>query len=155
MNKQDLLKLVDHTLLSATATEADIRTVCDDGIKYGCATICIPGTHVKYASEYAENRIKICAVTGFPHGCNITDVKCFEAEKAIRNGASDVDISYCYIFKILFDWFRCFCSFEYDRIKIINIVIYKGFLTDSFVLNSIKEFDYTLPNNSYTRRIHA
>ena len=92
MNKQDLLKLVDHTLLSATATEADIRTVCDDGIKYGCATICIPGTHVKYASEYAENRIKICAVTGFPHGYNITDVKCFEAEKAIINGASEVDM---------------------------------------------------------------
>lgn len=92
MNKASLLKLVDHTLLSATATQADIRTVCDDGIKYDCATICIPGTHIKFASDYVENRIKICAVTGFPLGYNVTAVKCFEAEQAIKNGASEVDM---------------------------------------------------------------
>jgi len=92
MDKKELLKLVDHTLLSATATESDIRTVCDDGIKYGCATICIPGTHIKFASEYAGDRLKICAVTGFPLGYNLPSVKCYEAEQAIKNGASEVDM---------------------------------------------------------------
>lgn len=92
MTKLDLLKMVDHTLLSATATEADIKTVCDDGIKYNCATVCIPSTHIKFASEYAGDKIKICAITGFPLGYNVTTVKCFEAEQAIKNGASEVDM---------------------------------------------------------------
>ena len=92
MTKHDLLKMVDHTLLSATATEADIKTVCDDGIKYNCATVCIPSTHIKFASEYAGDKIKICAITGFPLGYNVTAVKCFEAEQAIKNGASEVDM---------------------------------------------------------------
>ena len=74
MTKAELLKLVDHTLLSATATETDIRTVCDDGIKYNCASICIPGTHIKFASDYVDGKIKVCAVAGFPLGYNTTAI---------------------------------------------------------------------------------
>ncbi len=105
MTKHELLKLVDHTLLSATATEADIKTVCDDGIKYNCATVCIPGTHIKFASEYVDGKIKICAVAGFPLGYNTTSAKCFEAEQAIKNGASEVDIvaNICRIKEAKFD----------------------------------------------------
>ena len=92
MTKAELLKMVDHTLLTTTATENDILTVCDDGIKYNCASICIPGTHIKFASDYVGGRIKVCAVAGFPLGYNTTAVKCFEAEQALKNGASEVDI---------------------------------------------------------------
>lgn len=92
MTRSELLRMVDHTLLSATATEQDIRTVCDDGIKYGCASICIPNTHIKFAAEYAEGRIRVGAIAGFPHGYNLTSVKCFEAERAIIDGAAEVDM---------------------------------------------------------------
>lgn len=92
MNKFELLKMVDHTLLSVTATETDIKTVCDDGIKYNCATICIPGTHIKYASDYVNGKINVCAVIGFPLGYSPTEVKCFEAQQAIKNGASEIDM---------------------------------------------------------------
>ncbi|MBQ9080257.1 MAG: deoxyribose-phosphate aldolase [Clostridia bacterium] len=92
MEKIELLKMVDHTLLSVTATETDIRTVCDDGIKYNCATVCIPGTHIKFAADYVSGKLPICTVVGFPLGYSPTEVKCFEAECAIKNGASEVDM---------------------------------------------------------------
>ena len=92
MTRQDILRYVDHTLLSQTSTEDEIRTLCDDGIKYKCASVCIPNTHIKYASEYVCGRIKICAVIGFPLGYSTTATKCFEAEQAIKDGADEVDM---------------------------------------------------------------
>ena len=92
MTKQDILRYVDHTLLAQTSTEDEIRIICDDGIKYNCASVCIPNTHIKFASEYVDGRIKICAVIGFPLGYSTTATKCFEAEQAIRDGADEIDM---------------------------------------------------------------
>lgn len=92
MTKQDILKHVDHTLLSQTSTEDEIRAICDDGIKYNCASVCIPNTHIKFAHEYVKGRIKICAVIGFPLGYSTTASKCFEAKQAISDGADEIDM---------------------------------------------------------------
>ncbi len=92
MNIEDILKKVDHTALSQTATWQDIKALCDDGIKYGCASVCIAPSFVKKAKEYVDGRIKICTVIGFPNGYNTTAVKVFETEDAIKNGADEIDM---------------------------------------------------------------
>ena len=92
MEIKEILSYVDHTLLSQTATWEEIRAICDDGIRYGCASVCIPPSYVKKASEYSDGRIKICTVIGFPNGYNTTKVKCFEAFDAVENGADEIDM---------------------------------------------------------------
>ena len=92
MDISKILSCVDHTLLTQTATWPEIRTICDDGIKYGAASVCIPASCVKEAFGYAEGRIPVCTVIGFPNGYSTTAVKCFEAEDANRNGASEIDM---------------------------------------------------------------
>ena len=92
MEIKEILSYVDHTLLSQSATWEEIRAICDDGIKYGCASVCIPPSYVKEASEYSDGRIKICTVIGFPNGYNTTKVKCFEAFDAVENGADEIDM---------------------------------------------------------------
>ena len=92
MEIKEILSYVDHTLLSQTATWEEIRAICDDGIRYGCASVCIPPSYVKEASEYSDGRIKICTVIGFPNGYNTTKVKCFEAFDAVENGADEIDM---------------------------------------------------------------
>ncbi|MBQ8523733.1 MAG: 2-deoxyribose-5-phosphate aldolase, partial [Clostridia bacterium] len=80
MNINDILSKVDHTLLSPNATWDEIRAVCDDGIKYGTASVCIPASYVKAAKEYVGDGLAICTVIGFPCGYSTSEVKCFEAE---------------------------------------------------------------------------
>ena len=92
MEIKEILSYVDHTLLSQTATWEEIKAICDDGIKYGCASVCLPPSYVKKASEYSDGRIKICTVIGFPNGYNTTKVKCFEAFDAVENGADEIDM---------------------------------------------------------------
>ncbi|MBQ1242794.1 MAG: deoxyribose-phosphate aldolase [Clostridia bacterium] len=92
MDITKILSTVDHTLLSQSATWDEIKAICDDGIKYGCASVCIPPSYVKKASEYADGKIKICTVIGFPNGYNTTKVKCFEATDAVENGADEIDM---------------------------------------------------------------
>ena len=92
MEIKEVLSYVAHTLLSQTATWEEIKAICDDGIKYGCASVCIPPSYVKEASEYSDGRIKICTVIGFPNGYNTTKVKCFEAFDAVENGADEIDM---------------------------------------------------------------
>ena len=89
---QDILSRVDHTLLSQTATWAEIRTICDDGVKYGCASVCIPASYVRRAAEYVDGKIAVCTVIGFPNGYDTTAAKCFEAADAVKNGASEIDM---------------------------------------------------------------
>ena len=89
---QDILSRVDHTLLSQTATWAEIRTICDDGVKYGCASVCIPASYVRRAAEYVDGKIAVCTVIGFPNGYDTTKAKCFEASDAVENGAQEVDM---------------------------------------------------------------
>ena len=89
---QDILSRVDHTLLAQGATWKEIKAICDDGIKYGCASVCIPASYVKQAAEYVAGRIAVCTVIGFPNGYDTTAAKCFEASDAVANGASEIDM---------------------------------------------------------------
>ncbi|MEE1321789.1 MAG: deoxyribose-phosphate aldolase [Acutalibacteraceae bacterium] len=92
MEIKDILSKVDHTVLDQTATWQDIKELCDDGIKYGCASVCIPPSYVKKAKEYVCDKLKICTVIGFPNGYNTTAVKCFETSDAVKNGADEIDM---------------------------------------------------------------
>lgn len=87
-----ILSKVDHTLLKQESTWELIREICDDGIKYGTASVCIPPSFVKAAKEYAGEKLNICTVIGFPNGYNTTAVKCFETEDAVQNGADEIDM---------------------------------------------------------------
>ncbi len=92
MDKKDVLKLVDHTLLTQTSTWDEIKEILDDAIKYGTASACIPAAYVKQAAEYVEGKLPICTVIGFPNGYHTTEVKVFETKNAIENGASEIDM---------------------------------------------------------------
>ena len=92
MNTNEILSKVDHTLLSPSATWAEIKAICDDGMKYGTASVCIPPSYVKRAAEYVSGKLKICTVIGFPNGYNTTAVKCAETEDAVNNGADEIDM---------------------------------------------------------------
>ena len=92
MDVKDILSRCDHTLLAQGATWAEIRALCDDGVRYGCASVCIPASYVKQAAEYLGGRLPVCTVIGFPNGYDTTAAKCFEAEDAVRNGASEIDM---------------------------------------------------------------
>ena len=92
MKISDILSKCDHTLLLQGSTWEEIRAICDDGIKYGCASVCIPASFVKRAKEYVGNRLAICTVIGFPNGYSTTAVKVFETADAIKNGADEIDM---------------------------------------------------------------
>ena len=92
MELAQILSKCDHTLLSQSATWQEIKAICDDGMKYGTASVCIPPSFVKQAKEYVGNRLPICTVIGFPNGYSTTAVKCREAEDAVANGAEEIDM---------------------------------------------------------------
>ena len=92
MELNDILARVDHTLLKQESTWDQIKEICDDAVKYGCASVCIPAAYVKQAAEYLGDRMKVCTVIGFPNGYATTAVKVFETEDAIRNGATEIDM---------------------------------------------------------------
>ena len=92
MQLSEILSKCDHTLLTQTATWADIRAICDDGIKYQTASVCIPASFVKQAKEYVGDKLAICTVIGFPNGYATTKAKCFMAADAVANGADEVDM---------------------------------------------------------------
>jgi len=95
MNMQEILSKVDHTLLSQTATWEEIKAICDDGIKYQTASVCIPSVYVKKAADYVAGKVKICTVIGFPNGYVPTAIKCEEARLAIEEGADEIDMVIC------------------------------------------------------------
>lgn len=92
MDVKEILKHVDHTLLQQTATWEEIRQICDDAIRYQTASVCIPPSYVKQASDYVQGRIPVCTVIGFPNGYMTTSTKEFETKDAIANGASEIDM---------------------------------------------------------------
>ena len=92
MELNEILSKCDHTLLKQTATFEDIKALCDDGIKFKTASVCIPPCYVKQAKEYVEDKLKICTVIGFPNGYNTTDVKSFETYEALIDGADEIDM---------------------------------------------------------------
>lgn len=92
MNRTEILSRVDHTLLSQTATENEIKIICDDAVRYQTASVCIPPSYVKIASQYLNGKVKVCTVIGFPNGYNTTATKCFETKDAVENGADEIDM---------------------------------------------------------------
>ena len=92
MELKDILAKCDHTLLAQTSTWAEIQAICDDGIKYSTASVCIPASFVKQAKEYVGDKLAICTVIGFPNGYATTASKCFMATDAVDNGADEVDM---------------------------------------------------------------
>ena len=92
MELSEILAKCDHTLLTQTATWADIRAICDDGMKYHTASVCIPACYVKQAKDYVGDKLPICTVIGFPNGYATTASKCFMASDAVDNGADEVDM---------------------------------------------------------------
>lgn len=92
MKQEQLLRMVDHTLLTQTATWAEIRQICDDAILYHTASVCIPASYVKQVKEYVGERMAVCTVIGFPNGYATTAAKVFETKDAIANGADEIDM---------------------------------------------------------------
>lgn len=92
MDHKTILSTVDHTLLQQTATWAEIKQICDDGVAYGCASVCIPAGYVKQASDYLGSKLAVCTVIGFPNGYSTTATKVFETKDAISNGAKEIDM---------------------------------------------------------------
>lgn len=92
MDIKEILSKCDHTILSQTATWLDVKGICDDGITYKTASVCIPPSYVKRAKEYVGDNLKICTVIGFPNGYNTTECKVFETLDAVKNGADEIDM---------------------------------------------------------------
>lgn len=92
MDNEEILKHVDHTLLTQTATWAEIKQICDDAVSYGTASVCIPAAYVKQAKEYVQDKMAVCTVIGFPNGYATTACKEFETKDALANGADEIDM---------------------------------------------------------------
>ena len=92
MDVTNILAHCDHTLLKPESTWEQIKAICDEGLRYNCASVCIPAAYVKRAADYVGGDLKICTVIGFPNGYSTTEVKVFETEDAIRNGADEIDM---------------------------------------------------------------
>ena len=92
MDVKNILAHCDHTLLKPESTWEQIKAICDEGLEYGCASVCIPASYVKQANDYVGSDLKICTVIGFPNGYDTTAAKCFMASDAVANGADEVDM---------------------------------------------------------------
>ncbi len=92
MDRTEIYAKTDHTLLNQTATWQEIQQICEDALKYGTASVCIPPSYVKQAREYLGDRMEVCTVIGFPNGYNTTAVKEFEIRDAVANGAGELDM---------------------------------------------------------------
>ena len=134
MDNKEILSRVDHTLLAQDAVWEQIKELCDDGLKYGVASVCVPPSFVKQAAQYLGGRLAVCTVIGFPNGYSTTESKCFEAKDAVNNGADEIDMV------INIGWLK---AGEYDRIldeinrvkaacsgRLLKVIIETCLLTD-------------------------
>ena len=92
MERKEILKHIDHTLLKAVATWEDIKVLCDEAIEYGTASICVPACYISRIHKTYGNKINICTVVGFPLGYSVTEAKVLETKKAIEDGANEIDM---------------------------------------------------------------
>ena len=92
MDTKAILSIVDHTLLLQGSTWEEIKAICDDGMKYETASVCIPTCYVKQAKDYMGDKCKVCTVIGFPNGNYTTATKVFETKDAVANGADEIDM---------------------------------------------------------------
>ena len=133
MNIDTILSKVDHTLLSVKATSDDIKNLCDEAIKYNVASVCIAPCFVEMAKKYVKDKLKICTVIGFPNGYNTTQVKVFETENAIKNGADEIDmvINICKLKEKDFDYVQREISLIKNtcKDKILKVIIETCLLT--------------------------
>lgn len=134
MDNKEILSRVDHTLLAQGAVWEQIKELCDDGVKYGVASVCIPPSFVKQASQYLGGKLAVCTVIGFPNGYSTTESKCFETKDAVNNGADEIDMV------INIGWLK---AGEYDKIldeinrvkaacsgRLLKVIIETCLLTD-------------------------
>lgn len=134
MDISEILSKVDHTLLSQTSTWEEIKSVCDDGMKYKTASVCIPPCYVKLAKEYVKDSLKICTVIGFPNGYSTLETKLFETQNALNSGADEIDmvINLGYVkqkkFDVIEDEIREIKSVCKD--KILKVIIETCLLAD-------------------------
>ena len=134
MEMKEILSKVDHTLLAQTATWDEIRAICDDGMKYCTASVCIPASYVRQAAEYVAGKLPICTVIGFPNGYDTTAAKCFEASDAVENGAQEIDmvINIGWVKDGLYDQVRDEIALvkKACRGKLLKVIIETCLLTD-------------------------
>ena len=134
MDIEKILNKSDHTLLKQTATWEDIRTICDDGIKYHTASICIPPSFVKQAKEYVGDKLAVCTVIGFPNGYMTTATKKFETSDALANGADEIDMVINIGWVKACDWDAILSEIKELKAicgeKILKVIIETCFLTD-------------------------
>ena len=134
MDMKEILSKVDHTLLKPESTWEQIKEICDDGIKYHTASVCIPPSFVKQAAEYVEGKLPICTVIGFPNGYNTTAVKCAEAEEAVKEGAAEIDMVINIGWLKEGKWDDIFC--EINKVKdscngkLLKVIVETCLLTD-------------------------
>ncbi len=134
MEIKEILSKVDHTLLSQGATWEEIKAICDDGMRYGTASVCIPPSYVQRVKKYVGDRLKICTVIGFPNGYNTTAVKCFETAEAVQNGADEIDmvINLGWLKEHKYDYIREEINFVKSKCKgrILKVIIETCLLTE-------------------------
>lgn len=134
MDIKEILSKVDHTLLKPESTWEQIKAICDDGMKYETASVCIPPSFVKQAAEYVEGKLPICTVIGFPNGYNTTAVKCAEAEDAVDNGAEEIDMVINIGWLKDGKWDDIFCEInkikESCKGKLLKVIVETCLLTD-------------------------
>ena len=161
MEIKDILKKVDHTLLKQDATWEQIKQVCDEGIKYSTASVCIPPCFVKKAAEYVDGKIPVCTVIGFPNGYSTTAIKCAEAMDAVKNGASEIDMV------INLGWVK---EKNYDAIfseinkvkdacdgRLLKVIVETGLLTDEEIIKmtevvSMSKADFIKTSTGFSGR---
>mgnify|MGYP000193465895 CR=1 FL=1 len=135
MDVKEILKHVDHTLLTQTATWEEIKQICDDAIKYGTASVCIPPAYVKQVKEYVQDKMAVCTVIGFPNGYMTTATKEFETKDALANGADEIDmvINIGWVkdgrYDLVEEEIRCIKAACGD--KILKVIIETCLLTDT------------------------
>ena len=134
MELKEILKTVDHTLLKQTATWEQIRQICDDGVTYGCASVCIPPSYVAQAADYLGSRLPVCTVIGFPNGYNPTAVKVFEAKTCAEAGADELDmvVNLGWVksgkFNLVENEIRAIC---HETGRLVKVIIETCLLTDN------------------------
>ena len=137
MELKDILSKCDHTLLAQTATWDEIKAISDDGMKYGCASVCIPASYVKQAAEYVAGKIAVCTVIGFPHGAHATQIKVDEARLALDQGCEELDMvinigemirgNEAYVQGEI----KQICDLAHSRNAIVKVILETCYLTDA------------------------
>lgn len=159
MDIKEILGKVDHTLLKPESTWEQIKAICDDGMKYETASVCIPPAFVKQAAEYVDGKLPICTVIGFPNGYNTTAVKCFEAAEAVKEGAAEIDMVINIGWAKEGKWDDIFC--EINKIKdacdgrLLKVIVETCLLTDEEIekvtsVVSLSKADYIKTSTGFS-----